>query len=159
MASDPVVSPPIADRAKTYVAWPSLICGLVATALSGYAYYIHLQVEAGKATGCSFGPSLSCDAVIGSKYGAILGIPLGVWGMVFFAIVAVTAVSTRGNTKAAAFQRLALASMSVGGSLALEGIMWGVLKVGCPVCMSIHLVALINFFFALPMYLRRQKMA
>lgn len=143
---------PAGPRDRSFVAWPQLVCAALGFGLSVYAFHIHQLVLAGENTGCGITATLSCDAVIGSRFGVVLGIPLGLYGVVFFLVMALMSFSSQGDSLPAAKQRLVLATLAVLGSLALEYIMWAILHKGCPVCMSIHALCFINFFFAWATY-------
>ena len=95
----------------TRVFWPHIVLGLIGLALSFYAVHAHLQIEAGQATGCSINETISCDDVIGSKYGKFAGIPLGYFGAAFWIIVIISGHFERRDLA----QKRALASAGRGG--------------------------------------------
>ena len=134
---------------QTHIAWPHLVLALIGIALSIYAVWAHGRIEAGQSAGCSISDSISCDAVLGSKWGKFFGIPLGYYGGVFWAIVAITAISSPGvNLKNAALQRLAVATVGLLFSLGLFYIAEFVIRKTCPICLSTHIASLVNFIFA-----------
>lgn len=142
---------------RTEVAWLHVACGLVGLALAAYSWYLHVLIAAGGDSGCGISESISCDKVIGSKpWGAPFGVPLGIFGMAYFAIVLLTAVAKREERVSAAWQRLAVAGVGLVFSLGLEYVMWVILRHGCPVCMLTHGVTLINLGFALTGLFRAQ---
>lgn len=139
--------------------WDHILLAVLGLALSGYAVHLHNLVAAGAATGCGISETISCDKVIGSKpWGAPFGIPLGMFGLAYFGVVAVTAVNNPDlgwdAYRKAALVRLGLGTAGVLSSMALEFVMWVILRHGCPVCIATHLVTLVNFLFALVHWLR-----
>ena len=131
------------------VFWPHIILGILGLALSFYAVHAHLQIEAGQATGCSINDTISCDDVIGSKYGKFAGIPLGYFGAVFWIIVIISGISSAQTPlKSARLQALGVATVGLITSLGLAYIAHFVLHKICPICSGTHLTALVNFVYA-----------
>ena len=130
--------------------WPHILLGLIGLALSFYAVYAHLQIEAGQATGCSISDTISCDDVIGSKYGKFFGIPLGYFGAVFWIIVIISGISSvkTSSLKNARLQSLAVAAVGLVCSIGLAYIAEFILHKICPICSGTHLTALFNFIYA-----------
>ncbi len=146
-AEIPVSSPKTAS--KTHIAWPHIVLALLGIALSIYAVWAHGQIEAGKDAGCTISASISCDEVLGSKWGKFFGIPLGYFGGVFWAIVLITAISSTGtNLKMAALQRLGIATVGLLFSLVLFYIAEVMIGKTCPICLGTHTASLLNFIFA-----------
>jgi uncharacterized membrane protein len=134
---------------KTRFAWPHIILALIGIALSIYAVWAHGRIEAGQSAGCTISASISCDAVLGSKWGKFFGIPLGYYGGIFWMIVLITAISSPGqNLKMAALQRLGVATVGLLFSVVLFCIAEFVIKKTCPICLGTHTASLINFIFA-----------
>ena len=131
------------------VFWPHIVLGLIGLALSFYAVYAHVRIEAGQATGCSISETISCDDVIGSKYGAFAGIPLGYFGAVFWIIVIISGISSATTSmRNARLQALGVAAVGLITSLGLAYIAEFVLHKICPICSGTHLTALVNFIYA-----------
>ncbi len=151
MNSAPVVNPPsetpVAKGVRVF--WPHIVLGLIGLALSFYAVHAHLQIEAGQATGCSINDTISCDDVIGSKYGKFAGIPLGYFGAVFWIIVIISGISSAASSlKSARLQALGVAAVGLVTSIGLAYIAHFVLHKICPICSGTHLTALFNFVYA-----------
>ncbi|HEX8463095.1 MAG TPA: vitamin K epoxide reductase family protein [Abditibacterium sp.] len=144
------VSAPLEKTAaKTHVAWPHVVLAVLGIAISIYAVWAHGRVEAGQATGCSISETISCDAVLGSKWAKFAGIPLGYFGIIFWAIVGITAISSAGsNLKTAALQRLAIGTVGIAFSVVLFVIAEFVIRKTCPICLSTHICSLVNFVFS-----------
>lgn len=149
--------PPAASGNVTEIAWFHVLCALVGLALAGYSWHLHNLVVAGADTGCGISESISCDKVIGSKpWGAPFGVPLGVFGLVYFAIVLLTSFAKVVDRPTAVTQRLLVACVGILFSLGLEFVMWVILRHGCPVCIITHLVTVVNLGFALVAW-RRER--
>lgn len=131
------------------VFWPHIVLGIIGLALSFYAVHVHLQIEAGQATSCSINDTISCDDVIGSKYGKFAGIPLGYFGAAFWIMVIVSGISSVGvSLRNARLQVLGVAAIGLVTSIALAYIAHFVLGKICPICSGTHLTALVNFIYA-----------
>ena len=129
--------------------WPHIVLGLIGLALSFYAVHAHIQIEAGQSTGCSINETISCDDVIGSKYGMFAGIPLGYFGAVFWIIVIISGISSASSSlRSARLQALGVAAVGLVTSLGLAYIAEFVLHKICPICSGTHLTALVNFIYA-----------
>ena len=150
MNSPVTAAPPESPVATgTRVFWPHIVLGLIGLALSFYAVYAHLQIEAGQATGCSINETISCDDVIGSKYGKFAGIPLGYFGAAFWIIVMISGISGASvSLKNARLQAFGVAAVGLLTSIALAYIAHFVLGKICPICSGTHLTALLNFVYA-----------
>ena len=131
------------------IAWPHVVLGVIGILLSLYAIYAHVRIEAGLATGCSVSETISCDDVIGSKWGKFLGIPLGYFGAVFWVIVILTGISgAQTSVRSAKLQALGVATVGLVTSIGLAYIAEFVLHKICPICSGTHLTALANFIYA-----------
>ena len=134
---------------KVRVAWPHVVLGALGIAAGAVAVYEHALVMAGKATGCGATETISCDKVLGSDYGAVFGIPLGVYGMLFWAIVLLLSVEGKGTSpRSATWQRFAVASVGLGSSLVLAYVSLVVIGKFCPVCATTHVLSGLNFLVA-----------
>ena len=155
MATDAPLAPPSDSRSANppkglRVEWAHVALGVLGLAASAWAVQVHLLVKAGAETGCGISETISCDKVIGSQYGQFFGIPLGVFGALFWALVILTAVSNQtSSTRGAAWQRFALGTVGLGTSLLLAWISLGVLRHLCLVCATTHILSGINFLVAL----------
>lgn len=130
--------------------WPFLVLGLLGLGVSGYAIHVHQLVAAGGSSACGISATVNCDAVIGSKYGVLLGLPLGVWGMAYFAVMLLTATSDADTSRRlAALMRLAVSGAGFVAVLGLAYISYLIIKVSCPVCMTIHAVITLAFLYSL----------
>lgn len=141
-----------ATAGKTlHLSWPHLLLGAAGMALSVYSWHIHRVIKAGGESGCGLSESLNCDKVLSSPYGEFFGIPLGVYGMMFFAIVLLTAVSTEANISWCQFRltQLAIATAGILTSLGLLYISKVILQAYCPICLGIHTTTTLLFLTSL----------
>ncbi len=138
--------------------WPHIVLGLIGLALSFYAVHAHLQIEAGQATGCSINETISCDDVIGSKYGVFAGIPLGYFGAVFWIIVIISGISSATSSlRSARLQAFGVAAVGLVTSIGLAYIAEFILHKICPICSGTHLTALVNFIYAVWAWFKMPK--
>jgi uncharacterized membrane protein len=135
------------------LSWPQLYLGAIGFALSLYAFREHALAKGSreaweKLGGCPFqSVGFDCHSVMGSKYGEFFGIPLGVFGMVYFVIVIMTGITTSPRTtgREAALWRLVVATMGFLGSIVLTYISTYIIKATCSICLGIHLINLLLF--------------
>ena len=138
------------DPAKRQISWPHLVLGLIGLAVSAYAIHVHSIVAAGGQSACGISATINCDAVIGSKYGVLLGLPLGVWGMAYFALMMLTSVTDPTTPpRIAVLMRTMVATAGFITVLGLAYISYIIIKVTCPVCMTIHVIITIVFLYSL----------
>ena len=134
---------------KTQVAWPHIVLGILGILVSIYAIWAHGQIAAGQDAGCGISDTISCDAVLSSKWAKFAGIPLGYFGALFWAIVIITAISGSSvSTKSAALQRLAVACAGLATSIFLFTVSEFLIRKICPICLTTHILSLLNFAFA-----------
>lgn len=148
------------NHAKTQ--WPNVVLGLIGIGTSSWAVHVHRLAKAGEDTGCGITDTISCDKVLASRWAELFGIPLGFYGLMFFAIVIVAAIATK-TTKATprqfALQNLGIAAVGFASSLALIFISLVWIKVACPVCLSTHTTTTLLFIFSLVAYFRALRAA
>lgn len=138
------------DPAKRQISWPHLVLGLAGLAVSAYAIHVHNIVAAGGQSACGVSATVNCDAVIGSKYGVLLGLPLGVWGMAYFALMMLTSVTDPTTPpRIAVLIRTMVATAGFVTVLGLAYISYIIIKVTCPVCMTIHVIIIIVFLYSM----------
>jgi uncharacterized membrane protein len=154
--SSPVGAP---ERNVTRIAWPHVVLALIGGGISAYAVHAHNLVKAG-GSACGYTETISCDKVLASYWGAPLGIPLGYFGLLFFAIVLVTAISTLPAStpqRKIVLPRLLLATAGICSSFALTFISMTQIHALCPICLATHATTLCNFLVALWSYMKARK--
>ena len=129
--------------------WLGVLLALLGGALSLYATLHHLEVHAvGRTTaGCNINASFSCDAVALSPYSELAGVPLGVFGLGYFAAILVVLGSALAGFKSATDHLHGYAALVVIGllcSIGLGSIAAGLLGTYCIVCMGVYLVTLLQ---------------
>lgn len=142
------------------ISWPHLILSMLGMAISLYAWRLHSVIKAGGDSGCGFSDTINCDKVLASQYGALFGIPLGVYGLAYFAVVLLVSVTTNPQVsiRQETLMRFLVCGAGMLGTLGLSYISYIVLKAACPVCMATHVVVLLSFLMALWQFLKaRQK--
>jgi uncharacterized membrane protein len=136
--------------AKRQISWPHLLLGLAGLAVSAYAIHVHNIVAAGGQSACGISVTINCDAVIGSKYGVLLGLPLGVWGMAYFALMMLTSITDPTTPpRIAVLMRVMVATAGFLMVLGLAYISYIIIRVTCPVCMTIHVIITLVFIYSL----------
>nr|BFD31696.1 hypothetical protein GTC16762_13140 [Pigmentibacter ruber] len=126
----------------------SIILSLIGFSVSLYSLIVHLQVTL-KSSGkqlCDFNSTVSCSAVIGSSYGEIASIPLGAYGMTFFAILFSAAILpkfTQVTKKWLAQLELMLAGLGFLSVICLAYISYFKLQLVCPACSIVHITVLL----------------
>lgn len=133
--------------------------GALGFAISLYAFRLHSIIKSGGDSGCGFTETINCDKVLASQYGTFLGLPLGAYGMAYFVLVILTAVTTNPKTtlRQETFQRLIIAAAGLLGAGVLAYISYGILKAACPVCMATHATIGAIFVIALWQFLNVRR--
>jgi len=117
---------------------------LAGVALSAFTLVIHERIAGGGYTSfCDVNDSISCDAVLGSRFGEMLGIPVPAVSLLVFAAGALFALpgaisGTSGGLADLAL--LGLAAGSLGTAIVLAVIAIFVLRHLCPLCLSMDVV-------------------
>jgi len=103
----------------------ALAITLAGLALSAVTLAVHHRVAAGYTSFCNLGGVVNCDAVLGSSYGTLLGVPVAAWALAAFAAGALLALPGALGTPGALAELLllALASASLGFALVLGAVM------------------------------------
>jgi len=119
---------------------------LLGAAVSALTLVVHNRVaEGGDYTSfCNLGPIVNCDAVLGSRYAVLLGVPVAGLGFAAFAVGAILALPGAlrdGDGGLADLLLLGLVSASVGFSAVL-GVAMASLGKLCLLCLSMDLATL-----------------
>lgn len=131
-----------------------LVAGLVGFGISLYALILHLQSKAtgGAELGCDVGDLVNCTNVLAGEYGEFLSIPLGGYGMAFFAILMGVAFLPMNSAASSSWHaRLQLAVTGVGAltSVLLAYLSYFVIGSICYVCSAVHLTCIVAFLIVL----------
>ena len=149
------------QSAELRFSWPHMYLGALGFAISLYAFRLHAIIKGGGDSGCGFSETINCDKVLASQYGSFFGISLGAYGMAYFVLVILTAVTTNPKTtlQQETTQRLVVAGAGLIGAGVLMYISYGIIKAVCPVCMAKHATILAIFGIALWQFLDARKKA
>ncbi len=104
---------------------------------------------------CDAGGIINCSKVIGSGYGKIFGIPLGFYGVSFWAIVLVLSVLpafTMVSEKSIALWRLIVGSAGLIAAIALAIVALGIIKAVCSICETVQILCVIYFILTFLSY-------
>lgn len=132
---------PVETETKTWhFSWPHIALSFVGLWLSFDAWQAHQRIKSGGDSGCGITATINCDKVLTSQYAEFFGIPLGIYGMIYFAVVLLTAVSSEANFSWRRFRltQLGLATIGILSSLALTYISKVVLDTFCTICLRVH---------------------
>lgn len=139
------------------VVWAIAILGIIGLGVSAYSY-LHNQ---GAASGefCSIGDTFNCDIVNKGPYGKIGGIPVSVFGIFGYSLMAIAAFLKLRNADDKGMTNL-LFVMATGGfafSLYLTGIEAFVLHTYCMLCLTSQALMLFLFIFATKLWYNENK--
>lgn len=129
-------APPL-GRGSTWVLGCLVVGGLV---LSIYLTYVHYRLHADPGW-----RSVSCDSVILSSYGSIRGMPISLFGVWFYFLVAIVVVLSRWGRRLG-FPRSAAIVVLVGGvaatvaSVVLAIVSISALGTFCPPCVALYAI-------------------
>src|SRR6266849_1076569 len=133
----------------------ALALALAGVALNAVTLAVHRRLAEGSGytSFCNLGGVINCDAVLGSRYGVVLGVPVPAWGV--FAFAAGAALALPGALAASAggvadLLLLGLASASLGFALVLGGTMLAIGNV-CVLCLGIDVTILAWCVTVLPL--------
>jgi len=140
----------------------TLLISLAGFFVSLYALILHIKnlMEPGGGSLCDISATVSCTTVIGSRYGEFASIPLGAYGMAYFAIM-LSAVLTpkfaQISKKHLAGLELIIGVVGVIFVGILMGISYGILKMVCPTCTIIHVLIIIYTIIKCVQFFKSRK--
>lgn len=139
--------------------WPHIVLAFIGMGLSYYAWQVHLAVKRGEDSGCGVTATINCDKVLSSQYAEILGVPVGVLGLVFFAVVLLTAVSNEANFSWVRFRftQLLISIAGIASSIAFTYISKVILQTYCLICLRVHATTTALFVVSLVLWLMARK--
>ncbi len=124
------------------------LLGLGASAASSYVHY-RLLTDQAYSSFCDVSAAVSCTGAYLSPYGSVMGVPVAVAGIVFFAVIlllaTITAAPGSGARDTAAGYILVLSLAGLAFSAYLARASWVLLGVFCILC-TITYVAVIGIF-------------
>ena len=133
----------------------TLLIALIGFGVSLYALILHIKnlLSPGGGAFCDVSATINCTSVIGSRFGEFASIPLGAYGMAYFAILFAALLTPKFATitkKQLATLELIIALLGVVVVGILMIISYGILKLVCPTCSVIH--ALVVLYTVLKLY-------
>jgi len=132
-------------------AWLALACALVGLAASGAASYVHYHLlrDPTYTSFCDVSATMSCTQVYASRYGTVAGVPVAIFGAIWFAVA--TLLSLAGLRARPAVQESVPGYLFAGSTLALSVILYlgyasfVLLKTVCILCLITY-AAVIGLF-------------
>jgi uncharacterized membrane protein/protein-disulfide isomerase len=123
------------------------LVGLVASSASAFVHYRILK-DPTYASFCDVNATFSCTEAYGSRFGSFAGVPVAVFGVIFFAfIIGLVALCSRSATAAANLSAYVFAASTVGLAvvLYLAYASFVILKAVCVLCAGTY-IAVIGLF-------------
>lgn len=113
---------------------------VIALAAFGLSLYLAITKYLGYAVPCDI--TKGCEVVLSSKYSELFGLPLAVWGVVFYTSVVVSALLANHYV---VFKRILTAILSLGGVAAIVflSIQFFLLHKVCQYCLITDAIAII----------------
>ncbi len=147
------------SRPAIRVSWPHIVLSFIGAGISMYAIHVHNLAMQGKETGCGFTETISCDKVLASPYASIFGIPLGMFGLLFFVIVLLSAITTNPATtlRQMVLQRLLVCGVGFAISVALTYISLAFIHAACPICLATHATTFALLLVSLWQFLKMRR--
>lgn len=142
-------TPPPQSATASPKTWPLLtirILAVIGLGIAAYLAMLHSQAGAGGTFNsplCTISSTINCNAVLGSVYARLFGVPIATWAALTY--VAILVVSFLSATSALIF----LCSWAFVFSLYMTGLSLFTLKAGCFFCMSLYAVNIGLFIGAL----------
>lgn len=155
---------PEGDRARmSGLVWAQLVVGLggFLAAAEALRQKLLMLKNPNQQLMCDINDKVNCSKVIGSDFGEIFGIPLGAFGMAFWAVVLgvtllpLTIAVTR---RWIAGWRLFVGTVGLAAAAALLYIVTFLLPSACVVCAIVQVLCVVYFLLALVDFVRSPKM-
>lgn len=151
-------------RSVRRLTWAASILLCIAGAyLSGKLTQSHIQTGYGKDSllgrVCEEGTA-SCDEVIRSPWGTVLGLPTALWGLGYFVGLGLWLLLIGLPNRAGRPWHLLTIAVTAGGLAVaglLEYVMWVQLPRWCPLCLATHVLSLALFAGAILMWPRKPR--
>lgn len=125
--------------------------GLVFSALSAKVYAAALYGQG--SSFCNFSERLNCEAVIGSPWSYLLGIPLSSWGLVYFVGIFFLALRSLRVGRPSAGTACSILTILSGVGTAFSALLFyiseTIIQVLCPLCLGVYLATLLLFVVSL----------
>jgi len=137
---------------KTHARTLIIVLAALGLGASIAALYVHYQMLADPSytSFCDVNETVSCEAVLTSQYGSVLGVPVAAGGAIWSALILLLAVAgmrpaARSDAEAVAGYIFVLSTIGLAGVLYLGYASFFILRQMCPLCMTMY-VAVIGLF-------------
>lgn len=125
----------------------NVLLGIIGVGVSIYSIIHHIELKAAGVTdaACNINQTISCDAVAGSQYSEILGIPLGAFGLAYFLSIFLLSMMVFKSESNRESNISALATLTfIGGlvSIVLASISFFAVKALCLTCLAVYILTL-----------------
>jgi protein-disulfide isomerase/uncharacterized membrane protein len=151
----PVATPPAEEptwaappRWSTWALGAAALAGIVLASVSTWVHHEVTHSSSGFTSFCNINATVNCDTVVTSPYGMLLGVPVSIWALGFYALLLVVTLRVtsmhavrRDRARADAF---ALAVAGALFSAYLAGISVFVLKTVCVLCAGLYVVSAVS---------------
>ncbi len=150
------------DKNRKKIPYVQLIISLSGIGSSFWTYLLHLQLkaQAGSPLICDVNETINCSKIIGSAQGEFFGVPLGIWGMVYW-LIALGLVFlprfSKVSLRYVTFWRAFISGVGFVSALALIYISYFILKGICEFCSVVQASCIIYFIASLVSYRRVGK--
>lgn len=140
----------------------TIFIGLAGFIVSLYALIVHVKnlMAPGGSSLCDINSTISCSVVIGSKYGEFAAIPLGAYGMAYFAIILAAALTPKFaplTHQQLSKLELVIALIGVCVVAVLMTISYSILKMVCPTCSIVHVLVLLYAILKTVQFVKLKK--
>ena len=126
--------------------------GLIA---STYGLYVHyrLQSDPTYVSACEVNAAVSCEQVLTSQYGSVLGVPVAAGGAIWSLLAFLLAAFGLKNPKSETASRVSgylfvLATLGLASVFYFAYISFFVLKTACPICMTMYVSVIGTFLIS-----------
>jgi uncharacterized membrane protein len=125
--------------------WVLALCGLAASLTSLYVHY-QMLVQPGYVSFCDVNQTVSCQQAYLSRYGSVRGVPVALYGVIWFAFVLVLAlvgaVGPRSVRESMPAYLFATATVGLAVTLYMAYAAFFVLKAVCMLCLATYAAVL-----------------
>ena len=149
-------------RDRTWLLVGLLLCGIVGAAVSAYLvqHKLNILYEPGYVSSCNISSSVNCDKVNTSEWSELFGLPISIYGVPLFGLLAWLAASGLMLLKGKKEEYLEnlqrriefMVGISTGAVLVcllLAGYSYIVLQTFCLYCISLYVVSITSFILAI----------
>ncbi|MCZ6669613.1 MAG: thioredoxin domain-containing protein [Acidobacteria bacterium] len=143
-----------------------LVLSVAGLFLAGYLTQLHLTLLVGQVEGsalCGTGPGLACHAVTASQYAQLLGIPVSIWGILFYLTLTTLGLGAlifrEDQRRPFLLWAFFLSCLAVLFDLYLGSIMVFRIQVICPLCVATYGVNIALLLILIGVFRGRGKAA